>query len=117
MAVIDDDRPHVATRPLVLGYIRAHLLMTERELSASTQDLALFAHNEGYTLGTVYVERIDRIPAAFGSLLGAIERDQPAALVVPSVLHLVPLGPPPQLMHHLEATTGVRILVANSHSP
>jgi hypothetical protein len=112
VALIADDRPDAAIRPLMLGYVRAHLLMTERELSVLKQELARFAQQEGYALGTVYVERIDRIPAALGALLEAVERERPAALVVPSVLHLAPLGLPPKVMHFLEATTGVRVLVA-----
>lgn len=105
------------SRAVVPGYLRAHLLMTETELADIKDDLARFADKYGYELGRVFVERIDRVPAAFGALLELLDRDKPAAMVIPSALHFAPLGLPPQLMHHLEATTGVRVLMANSYSP
>lgn len=101
-------------RPIVPGYLRAHLLMTENELADITKTLQRFADREGYALGRVFIEHIDRTPAAFGALFDELQRDRPEALVIPSMLHLAPLGLPPKLMHHLQATTGVRVLVANA---
>jgi hypothetical protein len=41
-----------ATRPLLFGYVRVHLLMTRRELNGVKQRLAKFADDEGYTWPT-----------------------------------------------------------------
>jgi len=82
----------VSETRVIPGYVRAHLLMTEHELADTKDRLAHFAESEGYTLGTVYVERIDRAPAAFGALIEAVERDQPEAIVIPCALHLAVLG-------------------------
>lgn len=98
----------------MLGYLGAHSRLTDSQLADDKADLRQFADQLGYSLGSVYVERIDRLPGAFGDLLEAIERDAPAAIGIPSVLHLAPLGFPPKLMHYLESITGVRVLVANA---
>lgn len=71
------------TRPLVLGYIRADALTTDRELARSTADLAAFAYREGYTLGTVFVERTAKVPAAFEALIAEAERTGADAVVMP----------------------------------
>ncbi|HYU84197.1 MAG TPA: hypothetical protein VEK80_05280 [Kribbellaceae bacterium] len=99
-------------RPLLLGYVRAHLLMTETELGDVKQDLADFAVREGYTLGQVYVERIDRAPAAFQTLVDDVRRNEVKAVVVPGLHHLGVLGSPAALKEHLEHYTGVRVLTA-----
>jgi hypothetical protein len=99
-------------RPLLLGYVRAHLLMTESELGDVKQDLADFAAREGYTLGRVYVERIDRAPAAFQTLVDDVRRQEVKAVVVPGLHHLAVLGVPTALKDHLEYYTGVRVLTA-----
>ncbi len=77
-------------RPLVLGYLRADALATDRELALSTADLAGFAERQGYTLGTVFIERTDRVPAAFEALMTEAARTGASAVVMP--------GPEPQLM-------------------
>jgi hypothetical protein len=103
------------TRPAapIPGYLRAHLLVTEEELDDAKGRLAHFAESEGYTLGTVYVERVDLAPAAFGALIQSLEHDGPEAIVIPNVLHLAGLGIPPQLIHYLQSVTGVQVLVAH----
>ena len=103
------------TRPLLLGYVRAHLLMTEAELSDTKRALAKFADVEGYTLGTVYVERIDRAPSAFQALMDALQREEARAVVVPGMHHLTVLEPP-SLKDHLEHYIGARVLTAR-HTP
>lgn len=101
------------TRPLVLGYACAHLLMTQNELAAVKHDLNRFAHKEGYTLGTVFVERVDRAPAAFGALLETVQRAGADGIVIPSMQHLGALGIPSQLVYYLQTVTGVRVLIAD----
>ncbi len=82
--------------------------MTETELADAKQDLADFAAAEGYTLGTVYVERIDHVPAAFACLLDELEREDARAVVVPGLHHLAVVGVTPSLRDHLERRTGAR---------
>ena len=74
-------------RPLVLGYIREEVLRGERLASAQTR-LEQFAHTEGFTLGTVFVERRQTAPWAFDALLEEIHRrDEAWAVVVPDIGH------------------------------
>lgn len=76
------------TRPLVLGYIREDGLRGERLASAQTR-LETFAHNEGFTLGTVFIEGHHRAAWAFDALMEEIRRgDEAWAIVVPDVGHL-----------------------------
>lgn len=70
-------------QPLVLGYLRADALTTDRELAHGTAELAAFAYREGYTLGTVFIERTDKVPAAFQALLAEAERTGADAVVMP----------------------------------
>jgi hypothetical protein len=100
--------------PVIPGYVRAHLLMTKTELADIKDELGRFAENLGYSLGRVFVERIDQVPAAFAALLEVIEQDRPEAVVVPSALHLAVLGLPPKIMYYLHAVTGTRVLLVNA---
>jgi hypothetical protein len=77
-------------RPVLLGYVRADALTTERELAQSASDLAAFADREGYALGTVFVERTDRVPAAFEALMSEAARVGASAVLMP--------GPQPRLL-------------------
>jgi hypothetical protein len=75
-------------RPLVLGYIRENVLRGER-LAGARARLERFAHNEGFTLGTVFVERRHTALGAFDALMDEIHRgDEAWAIVVPDVGHL-----------------------------
>lgn len=76
------------TRPLLLGYIRAAALTTERELVQTTSDLATFAEVEGYSLGTVIIEWADQASAALDALLAEWRRPGASALVVPGPMLL-----------------------------
>ena len=53
----------MTTRPTLLGYVRADALGCAEELAAATNSLVAFASAEGYTLGTVYTERLDAMYA------------------------------------------------------
>ncbi|WP_154402921.1 hypothetical protein [Nocardioides speluncae] len=79
------------TRPLLLGYIRADALTTERDVEERTSDLAAFADSEGYALGTVFIERNDNAPAAFEALMTEATRTGVSAVVVPGP-RLLPCG-------------------------
>jgi hypothetical protein len=101
-------------RPLLLGYIRRHLLMTDTELDETKQRLRLFAEIEGFTLGTVYVEHLETCPAAFEALVEAVNRYEVTAVVVPSMLHFALLSAPAAIKDRFEHLTGARVLVATA---
>jgi hypothetical protein len=100
------------TRPLLLGYIRRHLLMTDIELDDTKERLAYFAKVEGFTLGTVYVEQLETAPAAFEALVDAVNRYEVTAVVVPTMLHLAILSAPAAIKDRFEHATGARIMIA-----
>jgi hypothetical protein len=100
------------TRPLLLGYIRRHLLMTDAELDDARERLGLFAEIEGFTLGTVYVEHFETTPAAFEALVEAVNRYEVTAVVVPSMLHFALLSAPAAIKDRFEHITGARVMVA-----
>lgn len=77
-------------RPLLLGYIRADALTTDREIRLATSDLAGYAAREGYSLGRVFVERTEQVPAAFEALMAEAERTGAGAVLMP--------GPQPRLL-------------------
>lgn len=105
-------RPNT-TRPLMLGYVSELFLMTDSELAELKRRLASFAHAEGYVLGTVFVERLDRSPAAFQALKARLERQEARAVVIPSMQHLTVLGGAASLKQQLEYRTGARVLIAD----
>lgn len=72
-----------SVQPLLLGYIRADALTSDHELAQATSDLAVFAHREGYALGTVFIERTKRVPLAFEAMLAEAARTGARAIVVP----------------------------------
>src|SRR5690242_14974775 len=94
------------TRPLLLGYVRRHLLMTEDELGAVKERLNHFAATEGFAMGTIFVERRESAPGAFEALVQAIEHEQAAAVVLPSMLHFAVLGAPLAVKLTFERATG-----------
>ncbi|TDW94030.1 MULTISPECIES: hypothetical protein [Kribbella] len=100
------------TRPLLLGYIRAHVLMTADEIDAARVSLAAFALAEGFALGTVYLERPATAPAAFEALLDEVRRDNDVwAVVVPTAHHLTD-GGLRTMRNNLEHHGAVHLMVA-----
>jgi len=110
--IVADERLPTASQPLVLGYVAERFLMTVSELEDLTDHLATFARAEGYTLGRVFVERIDRSPAAFQALLGALEKQDAQAVVIPTMHHLAVLGDSTVVRTQMEYLTGARVLIA-----
>jgi hypothetical protein len=105
------------TRPLLLGYLRKHLLMSETELEDAKERLAYFAEIEGFTMGAIYVEEIATVPSAFEALVEAANRHEVSAVVLPSMLHFAVLGAPASIKSHFEHCTGARVLVAGASQP
>lgn len=102
------------TRPLLLGHLLRHLLMTEEELYCAKERMEHFAQVEGFAMGTTYVEEIDTSPAAFQALIDAIYCYEVTAVVVPSMLHLAVLSAPAGIKDYFERVTGARIMVVGS---
>lgn len=103
-------------RPLALGYIREDRWMSEEELARATCVLSEFADREGYALGTVYIERVERTPAAFEALIASAIGDEARAIVVPGFEHLQLIGSAQELAEHMAKTTGARVLNADTAS-
>jgi hypothetical protein len=80
------------TRPIALGYIREDAPMSDTEVAEATRAMAGFAAGEGYELGTVYVERVDRTPEAFEALLSSAIGEAAVAVIVPGPHRAVTIG-------------------------
>ncbi len=105
------------TKPLLLGYLRMHLLMTDDELADVKERLERFADLEGFTLGTVYVEQLETSPAAFEALVEAVDRYEATAVALPSMLHFALLSAPAAIKDRFEHATGARVLIATTPAP
>jgi hypothetical protein len=78
-------------RPVLLGYIRADVLSNGTELPRMEATLQAFAHDEEFSLGTVYVEQ-GVTSGAFHALMAEMSRDEAArGIVVPDLRHLTVL--------------------------
>ncbi len=106
-----------STRPLLFGYVRLHLLMTDSELAHTKARLHHFAQVEGFCLGTVFFEQVHTAPAGFEALIAAVKHYDACAVVVPDLRHLAVLGAPPLLREYVQTVTGVPVLVANNTNP
>jgi hypothetical protein len=75
-------------RPILLGYIRADLLRSLAELPRVEAQLADFAAQEEFSLGTVYVEK-GTPPGAFQTLMAEVARDEANwGVLVPDLRHV-----------------------------
>lgn len=110
------DRSDLSTRPIsrpvALGYLQVHVLMTPAELARTKQDLEMYARRSGYTLGSVFVEQLVGHPSAYAGLLVAAHAQQAGAIVLPSLAHLAVLDDPANVRARLEERTRARVLVA-----
>lgn len=79
-------------RPIALGYIREDAPMTDTEVAVATHAMAAFADGEGYELGTVYIETVDRTPEAFEALLGSAIGEAAVAVIVPGPHRVMAIG-------------------------
>ena len=103
-------------RPLLLGYIREDVLSGELLASAQTR-LEDFADSEGFTLGTIFVERRHTAPRAFDALMEEIRRgDEAWAIVIPEVAHLNDVDHR-AMSASQEDYTSMTVLVAHAFSP
>jgi hypothetical protein len=102
------------TRPLLLGYILKHLLMTDGELADIKGHLEQFAKVEGFAMGTIYTEETETTPAAFEALIAAVNRYEVTTVVIPSRLHFAALAITHDVKDTFERATGARVVIANS---
>lgn len=102
------------TRPLLLGYLRRDLLVTDSQVEELKWDMAAHAEAENFTMGHIYVEQPDSWLAAFEALAESINRYEVTAVVLPSLLHLTGIGMPTDIRDSFERSTGARLLVLTS---
>jgi len=100
------------TRPLLLGYVLKHLLMTDGELADLKVQLEQFATVEGFAMGTIYVEETETTPAAFEALIAAVNRYEVTTVVIPSRLHFAALAVTHDVKDTFERATGARVVIA-----
>jgi hypothetical protein len=112
--VLPTDRGVDYSRPLLLGYVLRHLLMTDGELADVRDQLEQFAKIEGFAIGTIYVEETATSPAAFGALIAAVNRYEVTTVVIPSRLHFAALAITHDVKDTFERATGARVVMANS---
>lgn len=99
-------------RPLLLGYLSRHLLISDADFAMTLDQLDHFAKSQDYALAAVYVEQAETAPAAFEALVDAVNRGEVGAVVLPSILHFAVLGAPTRFKAYFEHATGARVLVA-----
>lgn len=102
------------TKPLLLGYVRRDLLVTDGQVSELERQMALFAQEEGFSMGFTYVEKPGTWPAAFEALTESVNRHEVTAVVLPSLLHFAVLGASHDIKNMFERATGARVLVLGS---
>lgn len=100
-----------ATGPLLLGYARRDLYLSDPHIEDMKQELKAIANLEGYTMGPVYVEDPASAPAAFDALIESVHRDQITTVLLPEWRHLALLGDPATIKQQFERVTGAHFLL------
>lgn len=99
------------SRPLLLGYARRDLYLSDRHVHDLRRELGAFAELEGFAMGWVYVEDPDTSPAAFEALVASVNRYEITAVVLPGLRHLALVGDPDEIRVQFERVTGARIML------
>lgn len=99
------------TRPLLLGYARRDLYLSDRHVADLKRDLEAFAQLEGLALSSVYIEDPDTAPAAFEALVASVNRYEITAAVLPSLRHLALVGDPAQVTVQFKRVSADRIML------
>jgi hypothetical protein len=104
-------------RPLVFGYICEDALTGEEPLASAEARLEEFAHSEGFTLGTTFIERRNGRPWAFDALMQEIRRgDEAWGIVIPDVGHLSDANHRAMTASQQDYTS-MTVLVADAKAP
>ncbi|TCC18672.1 hypothetical protein [Kribbella sindirgiensis] len=98
-------------RPLLLGYARRDLYLSDRHIDDLKCEFEAFAKLEGFAMGSVYLEDPDTAPATFEALVASVNRCQITAVVLPSLRHLALVGKPAAVQVQFERVTGARIVL------
>jgi hypothetical protein len=107
MSQVDEDY----TKPLLVGYVRRDLLVTDGQVRQLEREMARFAMTEGFSMGFTYVEKPGTWPAAFEALVESVNRYEVTAVGLPSLLHFAVLGATHDIRDLFERATGARVLV------
>ncbi len=99
------------TRPLLLGYARRDLYLSDRHVDDLRRELGAFAQLEGIAMGSVYIEDPGTAPATFEALVASVNRYQIRAVVLPGLQHLALVGNPEEVRVQFEHVTGARIML------
>ena len=99
------------TRPLLLGYARRDLYLSDQHIRRVKQEFAAMAKVEGYTMGSVYIEDPDTAPAAFDALVESVNRYDITAVLLPEWRHLALVGDPAAMKQKFERATGARFML------
>ncbi|MEV5967302.1 hypothetical protein AB0L70_36375 [Kribbella sp. NPDC051952] len=99
------------TRPLLLGYARRDLYLSNQHVERMKAELTKFAAVEGFAMGSTYVEHRETAPAAFNALVESLNRYEPTAVVIPDWRHLALIGDPERVKREFERVTGARFML------
>jgi hypothetical protein len=102
------------TKPLVLGYVRRDLLVTDGQVGQLERQMARFAMAAGLSMGFVYIEKPGTWPAAFHALVESVNRCEATAVVLPSPLHFAVLAASHDIRDLFERATGARVFLLDS---
>ena len=102
------------TKPLLLGYVRRDLLVTDGQVNQLEREMARFAQTEGFSMGFTHIEKPGTWPAAFEALVESVNRYDVTAVVLPSLLHFAVLGASHDIKDLFERATGARVLALDS---
>jgi hypothetical protein len=102
--------------PVLFGYLTVRVGAPRGAIANGERSLARYAQREGFTLGTIFVERdVNRPMSALASLIEAAKREDVQAVAVPSPVDLGLLPRVQQLTRQLlEREAGVRVLVVEA---
>jgi hypothetical protein len=76
--------------------------------------MAVFARDENFSMGFVFVDEPAIWPAVFEVLTDAAGRRNATAVVLPSLLHFAVLGAGNDIRGTFERATGARVLLLDS---
>jgi hypothetical protein len=99
------------TCPMLLGYARRDLYLSDRHVTAVKRGFGTFARLEGFAMGSVYLEEPDTAPAAFEALVASVNRYEVTTVVLPEWRHLALVGDPDAVRRQFERVAGARFVL------
>src|ERR1044072_6784136 len=101
-------------RPLVFGYICEGALDGGEPLTSAETRLEDFARTEGFTLGSIFIDRHHAVPGAFDALMQQLRHgDEAWGIVIPDIGHLSDANRR-AISASQEDYTSMTVLVANA---